>query len=63
MTDGLQPVQFCDWCDDRQFKDESEMLEVCENVHICRDCAAELAFDNLMDHDTMSPKERVKNRA
>ena len=34
MTDGLQPVEFCDWCDTRKFKDDSEMIQVIENVHI-----------------------------
>lgn len=62
MTDGLQPVEFCDWCDARQFADESEMIPVVENIHICRNCAAELAFDSLRGRETLQPQERVRNR-
>lgn len=62
MTDGLQPVEFCDWCDRREFADESEMIPVVENVHICQNCAAELAFDQLQDTETMTPLDRVRKR-
>lgn len=62
MTDGLQPVEFCDWCDTREFRDESDFIEVVENVHICRNCAAELAFDQLQGTKTMKPMDRVEKR-
>lgn len=59
MTDGLARVEFCDWCDKRQFADESEMIGVINNVHICENCAAELAFDSLQGSETMTSLRRT----